>query len=268
MMKMIVTDLDGTLLNEMRKPSEETKKYLMKLKEQGYIIVIATGRIYISILEATDGANFANYLIADTGACTYNLKGAPLFQNIISKEIVEKVLDYYSDDCRFIDICDKNMIYKYSKTEIENTYFVKTVTNKEEILNKNLDVSHISIAMKANHAVLELYEILKTDFPELEILIMQDSFKDNQWIEITKKGVSKYHAVSQLADYLGIKNEEIIAFGDGLNDIDMIANCGYGVALKNALPEVKNVAHDVTLFDNCSDGVIHYLQNIIEEKVN
>lgn len=264
MMKMIVTDLDGTLLNKMRKPTEETKQYLKSLKEQGYIIVIATGRIYVSALTATDGAIFANYIIADTGACTYQVTGEPIFQNLIGKETVEKLFEYYNEEFRFMDVCDKNMIYKYSKTEVENSDFVKTVINPNDILKEGLEISHVSIVMNTNEAVLNLYEKLIMEFPELEILIMQDSFKDNKWIEMTAKGCSKYRAIKNLADHLEIKNEEIIAFGDGRNDIDMIRNCGFGVALANALPEVKEVAKDITSLDNNHDGVICYLQSIIK----
>ncbi len=264
MMKMIVTDLDGTLLNKTRKPTEETKQYLKSLKEQGYIIVIATGRIYVSALTATDGAIFANYLITDTGACVYQVTGEPIFQNLIGKEIVEKLFEYYNEEFRFMDVCNKNMIYKYSKTEVENSDFVKTVTNPGDILKENLEISHVSIVMNTNEAVLNLYEKLVIEFPELEILIMQDSFKDNKWIEIMAKDCSKYRAIKNLADHLGIQNEEIITFGDGRNDIDMIENCGYGVALENALPEVKKVAKDITSLDNNHDGVMHYLQSIIK----
>jgi len=69
---MIVVDLDGTVLNENKKISDNTKNYLKKLKDKGYIIVIATGRIYASALNVTDYANFSNYIISDTGACIYN----------------------------------------------------------------------------------------------------------------------------------------------------------------------------------------------------
>lgn len=265
MFKMIVTDLDGTLLNEKRKPSEETKQYLMNLKRQGYIIVIATGRMYTSILDATDGAIFANYLISDTGACTYKISGETIFQNLISKDIVRKILDYYNDDFRYIDICDKTTIYRYSKITSSKTDFIKIITEKEELLKNNLEVCHISIAMNTNEKVLELYDKLLQNFPELEVLMMQDSFKSNKWIEMTVKGCSKYWAIKNLANYLNISNEEIIAFGDGLNDIDMIRNCGYGVAMKNALPEVKKIANDITFLDHNHDGVVEYLKNVIEK---
>lgn len=63
----------------------------------------------------------------------------------------------------------------------------------------------------------------------------------------------------KLADFLKISNENIIAFGDGLNDTEMLKKCGTGIALKNALPEVKDVADDITKYDHNHEGVIRYL---------
>ena len=86
----------------------------------------------------------------------------------------------------------------------------------------------------------ELYNKLQEeDISELDINIMQDSFDDRKWIQIIKKCCTKYKAIAALANYLNINNDEIIAFGDGLNDIDMLKNCGTGVALSNALPMLK-----------------------------
>ena len=66
--KLIVMDLDGTLLNEEGIVTQKTKEYLGKLKKEGYVIAIATGRILKSALIATEGAEFANYIVADAGA--------------------------------------------------------------------------------------------------------------------------------------------------------------------------------------------------------
>ena len=72
--KMIVTDLDGTLLDTNKKCSSRTKEYLQKLKNEGKIIVIATGRVLKSAIEVTDGAVFADYIISNSGGMIYDLK--------------------------------------------------------------------------------------------------------------------------------------------------------------------------------------------------
>lgn len=260
---MIIVDLDGTILNSDRKVTNPTKNYLKKLKDKGYIITIATGRIYASALKATDGANFANYVISDTGACIYDASsGLPVFNKYIESDIARQLLDYYDENCRYIDICDKNLIYKYSD-EAENSPVIMTTKNKNDILNNCNEISHITISMKNNDYVIKLYNELKEKFNNLEIIIMQDSFSDRKWIEMMSKGTSKYNSIKKLANYLGIKNEEVMAFGDGLNDIEMLEKCGYGVALENALPEVKEKANDITLYDHNNDGVINYLKEYL-----
>lgn len=263
MIKMIVVDLDGTILNSDRKLSIGANKYLKQLKDNGYIITIATGRIYASALKVTDGAQFANYIISDTGSCVYDMeKEKPIISNYISPEIAINFFDYYNSNCRDINFCNKNKIYKYSD-ELEQSNIVTTTKDKDYIINNCRDISHITISMKEDNEVFEIYNKLISQYDELEIIIMQDSFATRKWIEVMPKGSSKYKRIRALAEYLHIRNDEIIAFGDGLNDIEMLKNCGYGVALQNALLEVKKIAKDVTKDDHNNDGVIKYLKTSI-----
>ena len=266
MKKIIVLDLDGTILNSDRKISNTTKNYLKELKNNGYIIVIATGRIYASALKATEGAEFANYVISDTGACVYDRGNSKtIFSSFVNKSVAIKMFDYFNDNCRYIDFCDKNTIYKYSN-EAEYSDIVETSKDKEFILNNCNNISHITIAMNTNEQVMKVYDDIKNKFNNIEVIIMQDSFADRKWIEITAKGVSKYESIRKLTNYLNYKNEEVIAFGDGLNDIEMLEKCGYGVALFNALSEVKYKAKDVTKFDHNHDGVVNYLKEHLYDK--
>lgn len=260
---MIVLDLDGTLLNNERKVSNKSKKYLKKLKDMGYIIVIATGRIYESINYVVDGFDFINYVITDTGASCYDVKdGHTVFNNPIDLEIAKKFKKFYNDNCLYIDVCDKHTIYKYSNI-VEDYYFIDTTKDWNYIFDNCREISHISISMKTNEQVMQIYDELKKDIPKLDINIMQDSFSDKKWIEAVKKGCTKYRAISKLAKNLNIKNCEIISFGDGLNDIDMLKNCGIGVALSNALPIVKENANFVTNYDHNNDGVIEFLKDYL-----
>lgn len=247
MIKMIVTDLDGTLLNKEKKVTEETKKYLSVLKEKGYIIVIATGRIYQEALCATDGASFANYIITDTGSCIYDDKNNVVKKNTIEKNIIKKILAFYNKQIRKLKIYNDVKAFEYEKGQ------------EEEILEQCKEITHSSIEIFNSENFEKLYEVLKREFHELEIIKMQDSFSDKNWLELMPKGCTKFKAIKKLAESLNIKIEKVMAFGDGLNDIEMLKGCGVGIALKNALPEVKKVAKDITSYDNNNEGIRKYL---------
>ena len=147
MIKMIVTDLDGTLLNNNRKVSNKSKEYLKYLKDNGYIIVIATGRIYALAMDVTDGASFANYIIADSGACIYDISGNKIFKNVIDKELIKNIFKYYNDNCDSIDICCKDKIYEYSnKINLNNK--IEVTKDINYILSNSDEVYHMSIYLK------------------------------------------------------------------------------------------------------------------------
>lgn len=105
--------------------------------------------------------------------------------------------------------------------------------------------------------------ILDLQFEELEFLIMQDSFSNDKWFDILIKGNSKYDSILKISKIENIQNDNIICFGDGLNDIDMLKKTGVGVAMSNALEEVKNASNFVTL-SNDEDGVIEFLKEYLK----
>lgn len=264
MIKMIVTDLDGTLLNRDGKVSNASKEYLKNLKEKGYIIVVATGRMYASACDALDDFSYINYCITDSGVTCYDVSsGICMFSNPISVKVAKKFKKYYNENSLYIDICDKNTIYKYSN-EFDGRKNVVTTKDWDYIFNNCREITHITMDMKTNEQVKELYNTLKEENPELDINIMQDSFGEKIWIDILNGGSNKFNAISKLATYLNIRDDEIIAFGDGLNDIDMLKKCGVGVSLSNALLSVKENANFITEYDHNNDGVIKFLQNFLK----
>ena len=93
---------------------------------------------------------------------------------------------------------------------------------------------------------------------------MQDSNDTKKWIVINPANLNKANSLEKLGNKLDIALDEMVFFGDGLNDIDMIKNCGIGVALSNALPIVKENANFVTTYDHDHDGVIEFLKEYLD----
>ena len=265
MRKMIVIDLDGTALNSNHQVSTKTKEYLKELKENGYIIVIATGRILRSGINITDGAEFANYIISSGGGSIYdNLNKKIIYQNEIPKKEVETIFSMYKDEMEFIDICNANGYYKYTIKNYKEDKTCKVSKTREKFLDNIDNITHISII--SNNGIEELYGLLQEKVPSLDYVKMQDSFSDRIWIDIFGKGTSKYNAIIIVAGKENIENHDIIAFGDGKNDINMIQNCGIGVAMGNALEEVKEVANYITK-SNDEDGIIYFLQKYLNNSM-
>ena len=231
--KMIVTDLDGTLLKQTEVGINESEKYLKKLKNEGHIIVIATGRTLNSAIRATVGAEFANYIISDAGGRVHDMQSdTDIFHVEISKEDMKKICSYFNEDIEYIFIGGIDKLYKYRDTYIEELDTNRHIANVQELWEECPFAIHMSIDVRKNEYARILVEKLKKEIPNLVFSVMKDSFREEEWIEIAAKDITKYNAIKKVAEIEKIDNKDIIAFGDAVNDIDMIENvrsrCCYG----------------------------------------
>lgn len=262
--KMIVVDLDGTLLHINQECSYRTKKYLKRLKDLGYIIVIASGRVLRSAVTVTGGAEFANYVVASAGAVVYDMdKSRVIMKKSINKDLVMNICNAFDkEEFKYINLCD---LFYHHKLISDYNYchaFEKKISNVNTFLDNVDDIVNVTIKFKSNDLVDKYYNMFNKD--NLELLIMQDSFGTEKCLEIFDRGVSKYNAIKVIMDMEGINNQDVIAFGDGLNDVDMVKLSGIGVAMGNALSNVKEVSDYVTISHN-DDGVICFLKEYLSE---
>ena len=265
--KMIVVDLDGTLLNINGGCSKKSKKYLSKLKDLGYIIVIATGRVLNDAINVVDGASFANYVISDGGGIVYDMDKKKIIDiKKIDMNEVRRVFDIYSSDIDYITMCD---MYYYNRYGDNNTkmdlFYDRKINDIDKFILDSEGILHIIVRFKDMGLIDRYCKILDSD--RIDVLVMQDSFASSRWIEIFSEGVSKYNAIKVISNIVGIDNKNIICFGDGRNDIDMIKICGVGVAMGNALDVVKDVADYVTISHN-DDGIVYFLKGDLNRDVD
>lgn len=258
--KMIVTDLDGTLLDLDKSYSLNVKNYLAKLKDEGILIVLATGRILDSAIDVTDGAEFASYIIASNGCIVYDMKNKKEIQtkNIPMADVIKLCRNYFHKT-DFIDICNRHYYNNLSRNETVDEGFTKKIRDVKTFFTNEQQVTLLGLANKNKDALMDIYNEIEQCYPEYEVFIMQDSFSDNKWVEVMPKNVNKISGIKSICEIENIDLEDVLAFGDGLNDVEMIQNVGIGVAMGNSLDELKSNAKYVAP-SHREDGVYKFLK--------
>lgn len=247
--------MDGTLLNSNGLVSERNKRALKELQAKKIHVAIATGRIYTSAKVYAKHLDIVTPIIACNGAIIKNLHD----DNIMYENHIE------TEDCfKVFDLCKENSLYFHFYTE--NTFYTesfeysslkylewnKTMNEEEQIQIRIIEDPYEIISrfdervykIQINSDDLDLLEKIRKTLEKIETLEISKSWYNN--VEIMRKGVSKGTAVMHLAKLLGVKQEEVVCFGDNENDISMLIYAGLGVAMGNAEELVKNRADYVT----------------------
>ena len=248
--KAVVLDIDGTLVNEDKNLPPENARILRSVSSRGVKIVLASGRMTACIDPFFDAIGIDGLIMAYNGALlrSERKKGRkivfhrPLTADIVSELIVfslkrEYQLNLYFDDALYAQ--DNKALAPFRNIYTERTKADYRLTDIRRFMG--------SESSKA---------VLITDPVERERLhaFFQPRIKgaatlirtDPEYLEFTAPGVDKGSALQALSDFLGISMADIMAVGDGPNDVDMVAMAGYGVAVQNAEDSVKKVARYVT----------------------
>ena len=286
MYKLVAIDLDGTMLDSYGMVTEETKKTIKKVEEQGVSVIIASGRPIDSIKSIANEIDSKKYFISGNGAIIYDMeKEEIIYEKCMPKE---KVLE-------IIKICEENSIaYNvYTEKEILATALKYNVLyyNKENLKKEESKKTKITI-------VKDMYEYVKNkedtnflkitvcdetksvfnsiirkfkEIKNIEILDVshmsrktirqgtEDFSIEYYYTEISRANVDKWYAIEYLMENLNLKREEIMAIGDNINDKMMIENAGLGIAMEQSTPVIKIIADDVAPSNN-DDGVAKILQ--------
>lgn len=281
MYKMIILDLDGTLLNDYKQVSKENVDLIQRAyNEKGIISVIATGRPlgYANEICNLYGNCFANYIIACNGAIIKNSETNEYIHKITftDKEVLELRNIFLEEKADYM------MLYT-DKQALTETKSGKGLENSgASISQKKTKVENIESIVKNNPDLMKLLCLIGGDVLVLEKIIKKinelegiepsvicnylcktaESTFESKYIDIMKKGCSKKNAIHILADKLGIKQEEIIVMGDGGNDISMFECAGLKIAMENAEEYLKEKADFITTSNNDS-GVAKAIQKFI-----
>ena len=271
--KMIGLDMDGTLLTTEKKMTAYTKQILEKALEQGIEVVLSTGRSITGIPKELLEMPGMKYAVTINGARIIDLQiNEVIYENTLSMETALKLLDIISEYDAIQEAFIDSVCYSTKeKLAHANDYFLhpsiaeyvlKSRTPvadvKATVLEKNKSVDKVNGMFRTAEDKKSSYELL-SKVPGVVVV----SSLGNNW-EINAEGTDKGNAMLRLGQLLGIKREEIMACGDGMNDIAMLKAVGLGVAMENAEPEVKEAADYITA-SNDEDGVAKAIEKFALE---
>jgi 5-amino-6-(5-phospho-D-ribitylamino)uracil phosphatase len=265
---LISLDLDGTLLKDDKTISAKNKKILRKAREQGHIVMIATGRpfrsseMYYNELELdTPIVNFNGAFIHHPKNHQWGTFHSPMDINV-AKEIVDACRSFH-----FYNIIAEVMDEVYFHYHDEKLLDIFSLGNPKTTvgdLRNFLNDSPTSLLIHTDEKELIKIRQHLSDV-HAEVIDHRSWAAPFHVIEIIKSGLNKAVGLKRAADYFQIPSERIIAFGDEDNDLEVLEFAGHGIAMGNAVDQVKTIANDITL-TNEEDGVGLYLENILNLK--
>lgn len=268
---MIAIDLDGTLLKDDNTISTKTYNTLKKLSMEGYLITISTGRSIIGLPEVIKKMNFIDYFITSNGTSCIDKDYKCVIKNWIKYNDIKEII---ADNNFMVEYLIEGKWYIQSKgiEQIQNIiddkmivdYILKTrkvIENEVNLEKGNVEVEKINLNFSKDNYEYALNQI--NSFVKKNKNIRSWTDKKHK-IDLYNVFATKGNVLKQLACYANIELNEIIAFGNDTNDLEMLKFSGYSVAMKNGNDEVKKVANIISEYDNNNDGVEKFLKKFLK----
>ncbi|PZF90508.1 Cof-type HAD-IIB family hydrolase [Listeria ivanovii] len=272
----IILDIDGTLLSDNKEITPTTKKALITVQQNGVKLILASGRpttamhLYAEQLEMD---KYHGFLVSYNGAKVVDCQtNEELFSQALTVTEGKAVLEHMKqfdvkvmidkDDYMYVNNVFDSFV-PYRGEEINIIEYESRGGNfklcEKDDLAAFLDYPISKILTAGDPAYLqENYQAMMEPFKESFNCVFTADF----YFEFTAQGIDKAKALDTVLKPMGISAENLIAFGDGHNDITMVRYAGTGVAMSNAVSELKEVADLITLSNN-EDGIAHMLTSLI-----
>ena len=287
MIKLIASDMDGTLLNNRHEIDDETVEAIRKAEESGIIFAISTGREYDNVEPFLKKHNIRCQCVLMNGEEYRDEDGKIIEEINIEKGKCREIIDILQREKISARIFTNKGIYT-SDTEEEalkemtyrtlafnphmsveeareeakkQPYFtqLKYIKDMEEFLSSNIEIRKFV----AFHNNIELINEMKDVIGKIKGLAVSSSFVDN--IEITDYSAQKGLILAKVSKEMGIEHDEVMVLGDSFNDYSMFTEFTETVAMENAIPEIKKIAKYIT-DTNDNLGVAKAIYRVIEEQ--
>lgn len=285
-MKLIATDLDGTLLNSKHQVSSENENALRQAQRDGIEVVVSTGRAYFDVVSIFEPLGIKTWVISANGAVIHDPDGRLYHSETIDKKRAYDILSWLQSENYYYEVFTDSAIY----TPQNGRQLLDVELDRVKSANPKADLSVLMQAAEVQYSQsgfayidtfqelfeedkqIDFYNILGFSFFKDKLEAGWQRYQEDKDLtlvssadhnfELSSKKASKGQALERLAKRLNIPMNETVAVGDSLNDRSMLEAAGKGVAMGNAREDIKAIADAVTL-TNDEHGVAHMIRHLL-----
>lgn len=262
-MKLVMFDLDGTLLSNMHEISDGNRKAFRELYKKGYRLGVATGRRVLNVEELLgDDVKYFDVLIGENGYQTKDLKtGENVYTRKLSQDEIKEIINIFNDEAIDINFChfDASGTYFYRESEFSR--------NSEKELERKVFYTNGKLFGDLPKMCMPVGTELAEEYREKVEKLQSDTYHGTMtgygFFEFMSKETTKWHALEKYMAKNNYAKEDVMAFGDSGNDMEILSNVGFAVAMQNADAKVKEICHAVTQYTNIEDGVGCYIEEYL-----
>lgn len=260
MIKLIATDMDGTFLDDDKKFDKEFLDIFFQLKQKDIKFVIASGNQYYRLYQRFLPMSKDMLFVSENGS--YIALGETILQtNTLTNESVKTILSTISNKPSLrIILCGVKKAYVLNLQKEFEDIVIKHYCNYESVTSfEDIDDEILKVSINdANNNILDYIEDVKNKLPD-NIRVVTAG---NEWMDIQNNDAHKGNGLKFLQEKYNISPDECMAFGDQMNDYEMLQSVKYGYAMDNAVDKIKEIAYDICP-SNKEQGVLQ----IIKDKV-
>jgi Cof subfamily protein (haloacid dehalogenase superfamily) len=268
--KLIVIDIDGTLVDSEGRVGEKTLHLAKELKKLGIYCTLSSARSYHFSSHIADELDIDIPFVTLDGSLIKDRKGHTVYKAVIKDKLIEKAINLSEDNYGKITMCDENNLFVTPRNAV-----VKEYTKLSAPVKEVSDFSNVS-------GILELLIFcedkaslrnIKNGFTyfdrrNVSLSVTKSPRNDYYLLTIKKKGSDKLESVKRLVKYLKLSRKNIAVIGDWHNDMPLFEYGAYNIAVQNAIPELKRKADYVTNSTNDEDAVGEVLELVHNFKLN
>jgi len=270
--KIIVSDLDGTLLSDSGVIGIETKQLINQLQDYGVIFAFATGRLHSAVTGIAKELSIKSPVISLDGSMIRStMDGSRIYESFVKKKHVRRALKFAEEQLLNIVLCHDEAIYYTDRNSnmpmLSDKYGAKykEVTSYDDYIDRTLEVVLFSDAANSMRYVRDRF-LFPFSIGSNISFYKSHRHPNISFLEIRRSGSTKGKGLERLLKHHKIKPNQAAVLGDWYNDISLFETDAFKVAVANAIPEIKRMADMVTPKSNNEEGAAKFFKKVLKAK--